>query len=81
MDRIDEFFGFSSLHLRLSLVVIDDLDVVTMTGTPNKTDSPLAVDPNGMLPFAIACKSLQLIARRRGQKPQFGRRMHLQELS
>jgi len=36
---------------------VDDFDVLAMASNPNKADSPLLVDANRVLPFAIATQS------------------------
>jgi hypothetical protein len=48
-------------------VVIDDLDVVCISGSPAETDPPLGVDPNAMLAGPIPLQLLQTIARRQPQ--------------
>jgi hypothetical protein len=52
-------------------VIIDNLNAMGVSVTPNKTDAPLVVDADTVLSFTIPVKSLQTIARRRGQIPQF----------
>jgi hypothetical protein len=52
-----------------------------MAVTPNKTDSPLLVDPNRVLALAIASKRFELIPGRRLQNAQFCRGMELEQLS
>jgi len=47
--------------MALLSVVIDYFNVVRVALTPIKTDSPLIVDPDGVLPAAIAKKLLQSI--------------------
>jgi hypothetical protein len=61
-------------------VIIDDFHFVTMAITPNKTDSPSIVDPNRVLPFAIASQSFQLIAGRRRQNVQLRGGVKLEQL-
>jgi hypothetical protein len=48
----------------ISLVIIDDLNVVRISVTPDKTDTPLVVDAYTVRPGAIALEQFQLIARR-----------------
>jgi hypothetical protein len=48
----------------ISLVVIDDLKIVRIAITPNKTDAPLVIDPYAVRPGAIALEQFQLVARR-----------------
>jgi hypothetical protein len=54
-------------------VIVDDFDIVAMALTPDKTDSPLIIDPNRVLPFPIASQCFQLISRRRSQNAQLRR--------
>ena len=44
-------------------MVVDDLDLVCMALSPDKTDSPLIVDPDGVLSFARASQSFKAISR------------------
>ena len=48
---------------------------------PDKADSPLTVDANAVLAPTIAVKSLQPVARRRGEVAQFGGSVQLAQLS
>src|SRR5260370_10202150 len=50
-----------------------------MALTPDKTDSPLIIDPNRVLPFPIASQCFQLISRRRSQNAQLVRRLNLEQ--
>ena len=54
----------------LSLVIVDDLNLVSVTFGPNETEAPLVVDANAVLPLAIATKLLQMVARRHPQVMQ-----------
>jgi hypothetical protein len=51
-------------------MIIDDFNFVTVAITPNKTDSPLIVDPSRVLPFTITSQRLQLIPGRSRQNVQ-----------
>jgi len=42
-------------------MVIHDLNIMGVTATPTKTNTPLVVDANTMLPFAFAFKCLKSI--------------------
>ena len=42
------------LPSRLSSMIVNNLDVVGFIVSPLKTDSPLIVDANAILPFAVA---------------------------
>ena len=57
----------SSLFYCPLLVIIDDFHIIAMAITPNKTDSPLIIDTNRVLPFPTASQCFQLISRRRSQ--------------
>jgi len=48
-------------------VVIDNLHLVGIPIAPDKTDSPLVVDANTVLPFSVAFKSFQVITRGRSK--------------
>jgi len=50
-----------------------------MALTPDKTDSPLIIDPNRVLPFPIASQCFQLISRRRSQHAQLRRSVKLEQ--
>jgi hypothetical protein len=50
-----------------------------MALTPHKTDSPLIIDPNRVLPFPIASQCFQLISRRRSQDAQLRRSVKLEQ--
>jgi hypothetical protein len=60
-------------------VIVDDFHIVAMAVTPDKTDSPLIIDPNGVLPFPIAPQCFQLISRRRSQNAQLSHGMKLEQ--
>lgn len=62
-------------------MVVDDFHVVAMAFVPDKTNSPLIVDSNGVLAFSVTAQSLQLIRRRRSQNAQFCRGVHLEQFS
>jgi len=47
--------------------------------TPDKTDSPLFVDPNRVLSFAIATQTFELISGRRRQNAQLCGCMKLEQ--
>ena len=60
-------------------MIIDDFHIVAMALTPDKTDSPLIIDPNRVLPFPIASQCFQLISRRRSQNAQLRRSVKLEQ--
>lgn len=47
-----------------SSVVINDLDVKGVSVFPDETDTPLIVDPDAVLPRAVAAEPLEAVARR-----------------
>jgi len=46
-------------------VIVNNFYVMGIPAGPDKNDSPLSIDPNGMLAFAISSERLQLIPGRR----------------
>jgi len=50
-----------------TLVMIDDLNLVGVSVSPNETETPLVVDPYAMLPPSLSVQGFQTIPRRRGQ--------------
>jgi hypothetical protein len=62
-------------------VVVNDLDLESLGVSPSKTDAPLIVDPNAVLPFAVSRERLQPIAWNGRQIGQRRRRMDMIELS
>jgi hypothetical protein len=61
-------------------VVVDNLHAVGVSFPPNKTDAPLIIDANVVLPFAIAVERLKVIAGRRSQVAEFHGSMQLPQL-
>jgi hypothetical protein len=61
----------------LESVVIDDCDLMGSVGFPAETDTPLVVDADGILAFAIPFESFQAVARRDGEVLEFGDGMDL----
>ena len=62
-------------------MVIDDFDVERVAVNPPKTDTPLIVDADAMLPFAIAFERLQSIARRDPKVGKATSLVQIQELA
>ena len=62
-------------------VVVHNFNVVGTFALPHKTDSPLVIDAEAVLPTAVALERLKLVARWNFEAGQFGRRMQLQELA
>jgi hypothetical protein len=72
-DRDPEPQGF--------LVIIHNLRFVRVPFPPNKTETPLVVDPNAVLPLPVAAQCLQPIPRRRCQIAQFRGAIQLPQLA
>ena len=51
-----------------------------MPAAPNETDSPLVVNPDGVLSLPVTAQSLKLVSWRRCQNAQFRGSMQLQKL-
>ena len=49
------------------LVIINDLDIVSIVLAPYKTDSPLIIDADAVLALAVAAQFFQMVA---GRNPQ-----------
>jgi len=62
-------------------MIIHNLNVIGVPVSPNKTDTPLLVDPNAVLPFPVSVERLQPIVRRRCQVPQISGNIQLAKLS
>jgi hypothetical protein len=62
-------------------MIIDDLDVVCVSVTPTKTNSPLIVNPNAVLTFAAAFKRLEPISGRNHHLPELRRSMQTQQFT
>jgi hypothetical protein len=68
----------SRCHFRHSnLVIIDDLNIKSMTVTLPETDPALLVDPNAVLALPIVFQSLQLIRARNRKILQVSSRIQL----
>src|SRR5215467_13051727 len=65
--------GFSFLALLVLLVVIGDLNFVSVTLAPRKANTPLIVDADAILTVAIAFQSLQPVSRQGGKSSQIRR--------
>lgn len=62
-------------------MIINDLDLVRVTISPDEADAVLVVDPDAVLSSSIAGQRFEPIARERAQIPESARRVHLQQLS
>ena len=61
-------------------MVIDDLDIVSMSGSPTEADAPLPIDANTVLPFSVTLQLLQPIRWRDLQVAQRGCRIEHSKL-
>lgn len=59
--------GKAFMIYSLVSVVVDDFYVVGVAVTPSETDTPLVVDPDAVLAFAIAFEGFEPIGRRYAQ--------------
>ena len=62
-------------------MIIDDFDLMSGTFEPDETDSPLTVDANAVLPFAVPPKCFQTIPGRRSKIAQLRCRFQHPQLS
>jgi hypothetical protein len=62
-------------------VVVRDLDVVCIPRLPAETDAPLVVDPDTVLPGAVAHEFLQAVARWHTQVREINGGIELAELA
>jgi hypothetical protein len=62
-------------------MIVNDLHVIGISVEPNKTQTPLIVDPNTVLPFPVAAQCFQTISGRRCQVAQFRGTIQLAKLS
>jgi hypothetical protein len=63
------------------LVIVDNLNVISIAGAPSETDAPLVVDPDAVLAGSIAFQRFEPIARRDAQEIQSRRSIDLQQFS
>lgn len=63
------------------LVIIDDLDRMRSVVSPNETDAPLVIDPDGVLSGSIPLQRFQAIAWRYPQRQQADGCVKHQELA
>jgi len=61
-------------------VVVDDLNLVRVSFTPDETKAPPIVDADAMLPSPSAMQRFQAISRRGGKVAQFGGAVQLSQL-
>ena len=62
-------------------MVINDFNVVCSIDAPHKTNPPLIIDPDAVLPLPITRQCLKVIPWRNFQSIQKGCRMQLQKLA
>lgn len=61
-------------------MVVHNLDIQGVRASPAEANAPLVVDTNAVLPFAIAAKDLQTIARNSSEIGEGGRRLDVVQL-
>jgi hypothetical protein len=61
-------------------VVINNFNLMRSIYAPHKTDPPLIVNANTVLPFSIDLECFELISGRHSQAQQIGSSMQLQQL-
>ena len=64
----------------VSLVIVDNFDLVSVACSENKANSKLVVDPDAPLAYAIPFKFLQSVTRRDFQEHDFGSCVDQQQL-
>lgn len=62
-------------------MIVDDLHVIGISVKPNKTQSPLIVYPDTVLPFPVATQCFQAISGWRRQIAQFRSTIQLAKLT
>jgi hypothetical protein len=67
--------------MHLSTVVIHNLNALRFAIGPPKANTPLVIDPNAVLPGAVAGEFLQSVPRRGGQVAQVLGSVQVQQLS
>jgi hypothetical protein len=54
-------------------VIVDDLDLITITILPDEADTDLVIDPDAMLSLSVSLQSFQTVSRGYYQVGQLGR--------
>jgi hypothetical protein len=62
-------------------MIVHDFDLICVTISPSKADSPFFIDADRMLPLPIASQSFQLITWRGSKDTEFCCSMQLQQFS
>jgi hypothetical protein len=74
--------GFHQLsHVSKSSVVVDDFNIKSISIFPAKTDTPLVIDPDTMLPSSVASESFQPIPRGAPQVTQIDSAIQVEQLA
>lgn len=76
MDRGKQFL----VRHKASLMIVDDLDVVSVAIFPNEANAPLIINANAMLTLAVASQRFQAVARGSQQVLERSRSMEVQQL-
>jgi len=61
-------------------MIVDDLNVMSATVTPDEADSPLVVDPYAVLSLSVARESFQAVSRRDAKVFDAGTAIHHAQL-
>jgi len=62
-------------------VIVCDLDLIGIPGSPYEANAPLIIDPNAVLACSVACQLLQSITWWDAQLPQLFGRVENEKLS
>jgi hypothetical protein len=76
MDRGKQFF----VRHKSSLMIVDDLDIVSVAIFPNEANAPLIINANTVLTPAVASQRFQAVARGSQQVLQRSRAMEVKQL-
>ena len=58
-------------------MIVNDLNFVGISVSPNEADAPLIIDSNAVLALAIAAQAFEPVSSRSGQIAELPREMHL----
>ncbi len=70
-------FSSNSLHS----MIVDDLNLVSITVMPTKHNPPLIIDPNGVKPLPLPLQRFQSISRRLAKIADFRRIVQIEQLT
>src|SRR5262249_47569931 len=75
------WLGGKSGIVRLSLMIVDDLDIIRMSIAPTKTDAPLVVYSDAVLSFSLTDQAFQPVSRRSPEIVEIARVVYLHQLA